>query len=58
VVGYVQARHGEEGFDAEGIINTITLLEREPDRIKKEVVVTVTTIQKISGKSLSSLRRS
>ena len=34
------------------------LLEREPDRVKKEVVVTVNTIQKISGKSLSSLKGS
>jgi hypothetical protein len=57
VVGYFQARHGEEGLDAEGIINAMILLEREPDRVKKEVVVTVNTIQKISGKSLSSLKR-
>jgi hypothetical protein len=45
-------------LDAGGIINTMILLEREPDRVKKEVVGTVTTIHKISGKSLTSLRRS
>jgi hypothetical protein len=37
-------------LDAGGIINTMILLEREPDRVKKEVVGTVTTIQKIVGK--------
>ena len=33
VVGYVQARHAEEGFDTDGIINTMMNLEREPDRV-------------------------
>ena len=33
------------------------LLEREPERVKKEVVGTVTTIQKISEKSITSLRK-
>jgi len=58
VVGFFQARHAEEGLDVDGIINTIINLEREPNRVKKEVAVTVTAIQKISGKSLPSLRRS
>ena len=57
LVEYIRARHGDEAFDVDKIINTIILLEREPDRVNKEIVVTVTTIQKISGKSLSSLRR-
>ena len=34
------------------------LLQREPERINAEIVATVATIQKITGKSLSSLRRS
>jgi hypothetical protein len=33
------------------------LLEREPERVKKEIVDTVSTIQKIVGKSLRSLER-
>jgi len=57
VVGYVQARHGEEGLDAEGIVNTMILVERDPDRVKKEVVDTVSTIMNISGKSLRSVQR-
>jgi hypothetical protein len=57
MVGYFQIRHAEEGLDAEGIINAMILLEREPGRVKTEVVVTVNTFQKISGKSLSSLKR-
>jgi hypothetical protein len=57
MVGYFQIRHAEEGPDAEGIINAMILLEREPGRVKTEVVVTVNTFQKISGKSLSSLKR-
>ena len=32
-------------------------LEREPDRVKKEIADTVSTIVKISGKSLRSLER-
>jgi hypothetical protein len=51
VVGYFQVRHAEERLDTEGIINAMILLEREPDRVKKEGVVTVNTIGKISGKS-------
>ena len=58
VVEYIKDRHGDEAFDIDGIINTIILLEREPERVNNEIVVTVTTIQKIAGKSLSSLRRS
>jgi len=57
VVGYFQIRHAEEGLDTEGIINAMILLEREPGRVKKEVVDTVSTIVKISGKSLRSLER-
>ena len=57
VVEYIKARHGDEAFDIDGIINTMILLEREPDRVKTEVVDTVSTIQKISGKSLRSLER-
>jgi hypothetical protein len=48
MVGYFQVRHPEESLDAEGIINAMILLEREPERVKTEVVVTVNTIQKIS----------
>ena len=57
MVGYFQVRHAEEGFDVEGIINTMVNLEREPDRVKKEVADTVSAIVKISGKSLRSLER-
>jgi ParB-like chromosome segregation protein Spo0J len=57
MAGYFQARHEEEGFDVDGIINTMINLEREPDRVKKEVADTVSAIQKISGKSLRSLER-
>jgi hypothetical protein len=55
MAGFFQIRHAEEGLDTDGIINTMILLEREPDRVKKEVVDTVSTIVKISGKSLRSL---
>jgi hypothetical protein len=57
MAGYLQARHAEEGLDVDGIFNTMILVEREPDRVKKEIVDTVSTIVKISGKSLSSLKR-
>jgi P2-related tail formation protein len=40
-----------------GGINTMILQEMEPERVKKEVVGTATTIQKITGKSITSLRR-
>jgi hypothetical protein len=52
MVGYFQVRHAEEGLDAEGIINAMILLKREPDRVKTEFADTVSAIQKISGKSL------
>jgi len=55
---YIKARHGDEAFDTDGIINTIILLEREPGRVKKEFTDTVSVIVKISGKSLRSLERS
>ena len=58
VVDYIKARHGDEAFDIDGIINTMILSEMQPDRVKTEVVFTVDTICKISGKSLSSLKRS
>jgi ParB-like chromosome segregation protein Spo0J len=57
VVGYFQSRHGEEGFDANGIIDTLINLERDPNRVKEEIAVTVTAIRKTSGKSFSSLKR-
>jgi ParB family chromosome partitioning protein len=57
VVGYIKVRHGDEAFDIDGIINAMILLEMGPDRVKTEVVFTVNTICKISGKSLSSLKR-
>lgn len=57
VVGYFQARYPEEKPDTEEIINTLILLEREPERVNKEVVDTVSTIQKIAGKSLRSVQR-
>jgi hypothetical protein len=53
MVGYFQIRHAEEGLDAEGIINEMTGLKREPERVKKEIVSTVNTIRKISLKSIS-----
>jgi ParB family chromosome partitioning protein len=58
VVEYIKARHGDEAFDVDGIINTLINLEREPDRVKTEIADTVSAIMKISGKSLSSLKRS
>jgi ParB-like chromosome segregation protein Spo0J len=57
VVGYFQSRHGQKGFDVNGIIDVMILLEMAPDRVKKEVVDTVYTLAKISGKSLRSLER-
>jgi hypothetical protein len=57
VVDYIKVRHGDEAFDIDGIINTMILLERDPGRIKNEIVVTVTTILNISGKSLRSIQR-
>ena len=57
VVEYIKARHGDEAFDEDGIINTMILMEREPERVKKEIVDTVSTIQKVAGKSLRSLER-
>jgi hypothetical protein len=41
----------------EGIISEMISLEREANRVKKEIVFTVNTICKISGKSSSSLKR-
>jgi ParB family chromosome partitioning protein len=58
VVEYIKARHGDEAFDIDGIINTMISSEREPDRVKKEVADTVSAIQKVTGKSLRSLERS
>ena len=58
VVGFIKVRHGDEAFDIDGIINTLILLQREPERINAEIVATVATIQKITTKSLTSLRRS
>lgn len=58
VVGYFQARHPEEGFDADGIINRMMNLEREPERVNAGITDTVSVIQKISGKSIRSLERS
>ena len=58
VVEFIKTRHGDEAFDVDGIINTMILLQREPERINAEIVATVATIQKITGKSLTSLRRS
>jgi len=57
VVEYIKVRHGDEAFDIDGIINTIILVERDPERVKKEVVDTVSTIMNISGKSLRSVQR-
>ena len=58
VVGFIKVRHGDEAFDIDGIINAMILLEMGPDRVKTEVVFTVNTICKISGKSLRSVQRS
>ena len=56
-VGYIQARHAEEGFDVDGIINTMINLEREPERVKKEIADTVSAIMNILVKSLRSVQR-
>jgi ParB/RepB/Spo0J family partition protein len=47
VVGYFQARYPEEKPDAEEIINTLINLEREPQRVEKEVADTVSAMVKI-----------
>jgi len=57
VVEYIKARHGDEAFDTDGIINTMILVERDPERVKKEIVDTVSTIMNKSGKSLRSVQR-
>jgi ParB-like chromosome segregation protein Spo0J len=57
VVEYFQSRHGEKGFDVNGIIDTLINLERDPNRVKEEIAGTVTAILNISGKSITSLRR-
>jgi ParB family transcriptional regulator, chromosome partitioning protein len=57
VVGYFQARYRDEKPDTEEIINTMISLEREPQRVEKEVADTVSAMVKISGKSLRSLER-
>jgi hypothetical protein len=58
LVGFFQARHEEEGLDLDGIIKAMISLERDPERVKKEIAVTVTAIQKISMNFKSSLVRS
>ena len=55
---YIKARHRDEAFDTDRIINTMMNIEREPNRVKKEFTDTVSVIVKISGKSLRSLERS
>jgi ParB family transcriptional regulator, chromosome partitioning protein len=57
VVGFIQARHAGEDVEVDGIINTMVTLEREPDRVPKEVADTVSAIVNISGKSLRSVQR-
>ncbi|MDP2268019.1 MAG: ParB/RepB/Spo0J family partition protein [Deltaproteobacteria bacterium] len=34
VVDYIKVRHGDEAFDIDGIINTMILVERDPERSK------------------------
>jgi len=50
-----QARHGAIALD--DIINSFILYERSPERLANDFVVTVTTIAKLTGKSISSLKR-
>ena len=58
VLQFIQARHAGEDVDVDGAMNAMILMEREPERVPEVVVGTLTTIGKITGKSLSSLRRS
>jgi ParB family transcriptional regulator, chromosome partitioning protein len=58
LVGFFQVRHEEEGLDLGGIVNALVSLERDPERVKKEIADTVSAISKISGKSIRSVVRS
>jgi ParB-like chromosome segregation protein Spo0J len=58
LVGFFRVRHEEEGLDVDGIISAIMNLERDPERVKKEITDTVSVISKISGKSTRSIVRS
>jgi ParB family chromosome partitioning protein len=54
ILGYFQARCG---VDLDGAINHLILFERDRLRLEKDIVVTVTTMEKITGKSSVSMRR-
>jgi ParB-like chromosome segregation protein Spo0J len=58
LVGFFRIRHEEEGLDLDGIINAMMSLKRDPERVNEEVALTVSAIQKITGKSVSSIVRS
>ena len=50
-----QARHGAVAID--DIINTLITYGREPERVSEALAVTVAAIAKLTGKSISSLKR-
>jgi hypothetical protein len=52
---FVLIRH--EQIDLDTIADVIATFDRNSKRVKKEIVFTVNTICKISGKSLSLLKR-
>lgn len=51
----LKTRAGLESLD--DCINTLITFERDPGRVKSEVAGTVPAIQKISGKSITSIRK-
>jgi hypothetical protein len=55
IYALVRSRHGDVSVDA--IINLFILAERSPERVPSEFVGTLPTIVKLSGKSLTSLKR-
>ena len=52
---FFHARQGDVSLDE--IINRFILYERSPERLSDDIVGTLTTIVKITGKSISSLKR-
>ena len=55
ILAFIQARHPEKGYDADGVLNEMMSYNRRPDSVSEIIAATVAAIIEISGKSSKTL---
>ena len=57
ILAYIQAKHPDKNYDADGVMSDLVNYDRSPDYLSKEVSDTLSETAEISGKSTRTLLR-